>query len=461
MKHSLLFLGLTLALATAGANAFELAKPQKFTIANGLTVYHLTESDLPLVSFRLIIPGAGNGAVSSDQEGLADLTAELLLKGTKNRNAAGVAEAVDFIGATLQVSARDEYVEMSGTVLSEHFPALLALAGECLLEPAFAADEVALEQGRRIDALKSIKDNPNRAVRYYFQKAWFGDHPLGRLGIGSEASLQAATPAMITAFYKSHYLPGKAVLAVVGDIQAGPLKTMLKSHLGKWRGDTGVVRPVALPPQPRRDRSRFLLIDKPDATQAYFILGTPGLAMGDPQAAVADVMNTLFGGRFTSWLNSELRVKRGLTYGARSSLQAWNGLGLYTISSYTRNEKIGEMLQVTMDLIAKARQEGFSTEEITSGRNYIAGQFPPSMEGQGAKARAYTDLHFYGLGGDYYSRYLDKIATAQPADAAAMASRLMPGEVVVMVVVGKAAEISTQLEKFGTFEVRDINQPGF
>jgi predicted Zn-dependent peptidase len=461
MKPTLILTGMMVALLALQAGAFELPKPQKFTLANGLTVYHLPQHDLPLVSFRLIIPGAGNCAVGVEQEGLADLAAELLMKGSRTKSAAEIAEAIDFIGADLDTRARAEYAEMSGGALSENFPTLMALAAECLLQPAFSPDEVSLEQGRRIDDLIAIKDNPQEAVRYYFQKAWFGDHPLGRLSIGTEKSLTGCTPAAIAAYYHSHYQPGTAVMAVVGDIRTDDLKALIKKQFGAWKTPAGAAKATPLPALAGREKSLYLLIDKPDATQAYFMLGAPGLPMGDPKNPEAVVMNTLFGGRFTSWLVTELRVKRGLTYGARANLQSWNTLGLYAISSYTRNEKIGEMLEVTFGLVNKARQEGFSDEEVTSGRNYILGQFPPSLEGQMAKAQAYSDLHYYGLGGDYYTRFLRSIAAVQPAQARQMAERLMPADPLVLVVVGKAAEIREQLEKFGSFTVRSIEEPGF
>ena len=460
MKPMILFMGVAVAMMAFQAGAFELPKPSKFTLDNGLTVYHLPQHDLPLVSFRLIIPGAGSCAETQDQEGIADLTAELLTKGTRTRSAADIAEAIDFIGAELDSRVRAEYAEMSGSALSAHLAELMALAGECLLQPAFAPQEVELERGRRMDDIKSIKDDPREAVRYYFQKAWFGDHPLGRLSIGNEQSLPAMSPAAIEAFYRAHYQPGTAVMAVVGDIKPAALKALLKKQFGAWKATAAAAKPAPLP-QRSRSGSRYLLIDKPDATQAYFILGAPGLPMGDPQTPEASVMNTLFGDRFTSWLITELRVKRGLTYGARATLQSWNGLGLYSISSYTRNEKIGEMLQVTFDLINKARLEGFTGEEITSARNYILGQFPPSLESQRAKAAAYTDLHFYGLGQDYHSRLLDAIAVMQPDQLHALAKRLMPSDEVVLVVVGKAAEIRDQLEKFASFKVRSNAEPGF
>jgi zinc protease len=218
---------------------------------------------------------------------------------------------------------------------------------------------------------------------------------------------------------------------------------------------------TALPPLPQPRGIKLLLVDKPDATQAYWILGAPGYALGDSVTPAAAVMNTLFGGRFTSWLMTELRIKRGLTYGANSSFAAFSSGGTFTASSYTKNDKIGEMLQIVFDLLKKARTEGFTAEEVTSSRNYIQGQFPPTLETNASKAGAYAHLAFFGLGFDYYDRYLAGIQGTDPKAAQAAAIKLLPSDGYVLVIVGKSAEIKAQLDKFGTWTVKKITDPGF
>lgn len=459
MKRAMIMILMLAGLLTAAD--FNLETPEKIVLKNGLIVYHLQKRDVPLVSFRLLMPGAGTAAESDGQESLADLTAELILKGTRSKDAATVAEELDFLGASLSVSAADEYALMQGSALKENFARLLQLAGESLLQPAFSDEEFAKERSRRIDQIKTFKDNPARAVGLYFRKAYFQDHPLSRLSIGNEGSLAQFTREQVRRFYHSHYRPSGAVMAVVGDIAQKPLLDLLQKTLGAWK-NPAEAKPIApLPPLPARRQSLFLLIDKPDATQAYFVLGAPGMVMGDAATPSFNVMNTLFGGRFTSWLNEELRVKRGLTYGARSSMQSWADLGLYTVTSFTRNEKIGEMLEITFELLNKARTQGFSDEELTSSRNYIMGQFPPSLEGLAAKANAYTTLHFYGLGHDYHRRYLQAVAGVQADEVKAAAQTYLPQEPFVLVVVGKAEDIREQLTRFGAFVEKSISEAGF
>jgi len=438
--------------------ANSLPTPKKITLDNGLTVFYLQDREVPLVAVRLLVKGAGTAFEPA--EGLADLTATLLLKGAAGKSAAEVAEAIDGLGASLDISAADEYLSLSAGCLAEHVDRLMAITADCLLRPGFSQEEFQKERQNRIDSLKAAKDNAGQAVRLYFRKAYFGTHPMGHLSGGTEASLVDLTVDHVRDYYKKYLGPQQAVMAVAGDIAPDKLKQILNRTFAKWQRSAAV--PTAtLPPLPAPIGKICLLIDKPDATQAYFVIGMPGFGMGDEISAAAQVTNTLFGGRFTSWLSTELRIKRGLTYNTNSTFQQWRGAGIFSASSYTKNDKIGEMLDITLELIAKAKKEGFGEEEIESARNYILGQFPLTLESLGAKARSYLSLDFYGLGFGYYDGLLERIGKISKPQADAVAGKYFSNQDFVLVVVGKAEEISAQLARFGDFKIRKISAAGF
>jgi predicted Zn-dependent peptidase len=452
---------LLLIVSVPGEGAFKLPAPEKIVLPNGLTVYCLKSSEVPIVSFRMFIRGAGSAYEPAALEGTANLTADLLLKGTTKMSADAVAEALDFMGADLGVSATEEYAQVSAESLSEHFPKLMEIAADCLIEPALKEDEFAKERAKRIDNIKAVKDDPGSAVRYYFQKAYFGAHPMGHLALGTESALAKMTIQDIRGFYKARFRPDRAVAAVVGDIDRAKLVGLLKATLGRWKAASGNAPALDIPALPRPKGPKLVLVDKPDATQAYFVMGAPGYSMGDKVTPEASVMNTLFGGRFTSWFNTELRIKRGLTYGARSSFQTWAAGGLFSATSYTQNSKIGEMLDITYDLLKKGTGQGFSAEEVESARNYIQGQFPPTLETNAGKAAAYVRLAYFKLGFDYYGKYLAGIGSVNAAGAGKAAASFLPANDYVLVVVGKAADVKPLLAKFGTWEEKKITDPDF
>lgn len=438
---------------------FRLAQPEKIVLKNGMTVLYRYEAQLPLVSFHLLLNGAGS--VGENQEGLADLTAALLSKGAAGRSAEAIAEELDFLGANLGFGADREFMSVNGGALAENFPRILEIAADCLLRPTFPPEELEKERQLRLDNIKSIKDDPREAVMFYFTKAFFGRHPLGNLSIGNESSLAAVNADSVRAFYRAHYRPERVILSVVGAVEKKKLLALLEAGFGRWSVNTAAAPVPTLPPFTPSAAPVRILIDKPDATQAYFIMGGAGLALGDEATAAAEVMNTLFGGRFTSWLNTELRIKRGLTYGAQSMLDKWSNGGGFFVTSYTRNEKIGEMLDIAFELIAKGREKGFSAEELQSSRNYILGQFPATLETLGSQARLYSEALFYKLGFDYYSLLLQKVQSIGAEEAHAAARRLLPAPCPVLVVVGKAEEIRAQLAKFGPFVEKKITDVGF
>jgi predicted Zn-dependent peptidase len=443
------------------AAAEQLPAPEKIVLGNGITVYYLRNSDLPIVTFRMVIRGAGSAFEPAGADGTANLAAALLMKGTTKMDADAVAEGLDFMGASLNVSAADEYSQVSGDSLSQHFPRLMEIASDCLTAPSFKDEEFVKERARRIDSLKAAKDNPGAAVRYYFQKAYFGGHPLGHLAAGTESSLKKMTVQDVKNFYGRHFRPDRSIAAVVGDIEKAKLMSLLESTVGRWTNPAGPAPSDVIPALPKPKGKKLVLIDKPDATQAYFVLGATGYPMGDKLTPQAAVMNTLWGGRFTSWLNTELRIKRGLTYGASSSFRTWVAGGIFQASSYTKNDKIAEMLDITFGLLNKGAKEGFGAEEIESSRNYIQGQFPPTLETNSSKAGAYVRLAFYKLGFDYYDKYLAEIGSVSAETAKAAAAALLPGNDYVLVVVGKAADIRPLLQKYGAWEEKKITDPDF
>ncbi len=272
LRSLLLYLLVCCLVVLTAEPAFKLPPPEKISLPNGLTVFYWPNPELPLVSFRLLIAGAGTAYEPAALDGLANFTADMLLKGAGKLSAEEIAEAVDFMGASFDLSASEEYVTGSGECLSEHFPRLLQMAADCLTSPWFKEEEFTKERARRIDQIRAIKDYPDRAVRYYFLKSYFGSHPLGHLPSGTELSLAKITLHDIKTFYGQNYRPERTWLAVVGQIERKNLIQLLQQTLGRWPAGRAAATSLALPPLPQPAAKKVILVDKPDATQAYFIL---------------------------------------------------------------------------------------------------------------------------------------------------------------------------------------------
>jgi len=204
-----------------------------------------------------------------------------------------------------------------------------------------------------------------------------------------------------------------------------------------------------------------LLVDKPDATQTYFRFGNVGVAKGNEDTAVLDLVNTVFGGRFTSWLQYEMRTQNGLTYNAHSRFIERTVPGAFYISSFTQTATTEKAIDMAMDILKRLHEKGLSDKEMESARNYIRGQFPPDFESGGDLADAIIELEFYGLDRDYINGHTSRVDAVTAEDVRRAIAKHYPMDNLSLVMIGQADEIGSIAKKYGQVTRRKISDVGF
>src|SRR5947209_5131820 len=291
--------------ARAEDGALKLPPFKKVKLQNGLTVLLMEQHEVPIISFNFIVK-AGAVADPSGKAGLASLAAGLLRKGTRSRSADQIAAELDFVGGTLETAASYDYSNGSAEFVKKDIGKGLDLLGDVLLNATFPQDEITKLLKQRIDAIKAAKDQPQAVIGNYFSAYLYGNHPYARPLEGDERSLAAITRDDVLKFYQAHYAPANAILAVVGDFNAAEMQQMLADRFNAWSGKATAA--ASLPEPVPFAGKKLLLIDKPDATQTFYQIGNVGISRVNPDRVYIQVINTLFGGRFTSMLNSALRI---------------------------------------------------------------------------------------------------------------------------------------------------------
>jgi predicted Zn-dependent peptidase len=273
--------------------------------------------------------------------------------------------------------------------------------------------------------------------------------------------LQSLTREDVADFYKANYTPGNAILAISGDFDSSAIRTAILQLFGVWQGKAPA-RPE-LPQTKAQTGRRLLLVDKPDATQTYFAMGNIGIDATDPNRGQIQVVNTLFGGRFTSLFNTELRIKSGYSYGAASSFTQLRAAGPFTMSTYTRNATTGPAMDKTIEVINTAHTAGFSEAQLTSAKNSIAGELPPSLETSQALANTMARNELYGITREQFNANLVALQKTSVAEERSILEKDFPSaENLVIVVIGKASEIQPLMAKYATnVTVRKISDPGY
>ena len=333
-----MFVALVAAFAFSSAAAADIKLPayQTITLDNGATLLLMPRKDVPLVAANVAVRG-GALADAAGKEGTADLLGEMLSQGAGTRDALAFAQAVDGAGGNLGFGSSREAIVANAQFLSKDSGLMLSLLADALLRPKMDAAEFDKLRKRAIDGIANAKDSDPRQLIGTYANGWlFRGHPYGRSTGGDETSLATITLADLQAFRAQQMGGDRLIIAIAGDFDAQAVTAQVREAFGGWAKASGALPQVEA--KPRESGRRVLLVDKPGATQTYFALGNIGSRHGDPAEAAQDLVQTAFGGRFTSMLNTELRVKSGLTYGARSAIDRSRMPGAATISSFTKTE---------------------------------------------------------------------------------------------------------------------------
>jgi predicted Zn-dependent peptidase len=427
-------------------------------LPNGVVVYLVPHRGVPLVSFRVLVKG-GEESEPPQMAGLADITAELLRRGTGQRTAAEIAEEVDGLGGVLAAGADRQASVVNGEFLKKDFDRGLTLVADTVLRPGFPAAEVTKTVTRQVDGLKALRDNPF-AINSYFRSFFFGaGHPYGR--VQDEASLDRIRRDDILDYHKRMYVGRNLVVIVAGDFDSAAAKSQVAERFGAAPAGSAY-QPVEDRPPARNPAPRVLLIDKPDATQTYFIIAQPGVRRTTPDRVPLLLVNTLFGGRFTSMVNEALRINSGLTYGANCRLEQDRLTGALYINTYTRTESTTQAIDMALDVLKRLREKGLTAEQLASAKAYVKGTYPPShLQTADQIATALGEMELFGLGRDEVDEFFTRVDGVTLERANAVIRQYYRGDNLSFVLLGNAAKIREAAAKYGTVVERNIRQPGW
>jgi predicted Zn-dependent peptidase len=442
----------------ADSNGFKLPEYKKFVLKNGLTVYLMEQHEVPLIYVSAVFPA---GATKDNGKyGLASLTADALLFGTKNYTKDQIEETLDFIGVSYETSAARELATISMSFMKTDQPKVFPILKEMIVQPIFDKEEFDKRKKQLLVELEQAKEQPARVIGDYFNKFLFEDHGYGNPISGSISSVNALRIEDVKNFYASNYLPEESAIALVGDFKTSELKKTIEKLFVDWKGTRTslVTKEMSVPTHPK---NRLLLINKDDATETQFVIGSFGIKRSNPDYIAIQVVNTILGGRFTSWLNDELRVNKGLTYGARSNFSPYKDSGIFIMSSYTRIEKTIEAIDLAVEVYHRLHEQGIDETTLASARNYIKGQYPPRYETAGSLASLLTSMFVYEFDESFINNFQKNVDEMTVEKSKQIIQNYFPKENLQFVLVGKASDIKDQVKKYGEFFEKEIKADGF
>jgi zinc protease len=435
------------------AEALALPGVDRFKLKNGLDVIVVTRKDLPVVSFGVAIKAGGYDEDKTQTLGVSDFTAAMLRKGSeaykgkKARSADDISRAIDFVGGQLGADSDLESTTASCSVLSKDAGLCVDLLADVLLHPSFPEKEMAEVRDQIQASLASRYDSPYELASAHFDNLLFGEkNPRGWVLMPED--VQKITRAQLVAFWKTFYKPGNALLAVAGDVDPAHLRADLEKAFGAWTKGDVPARPAFK--MAALKSTRVLIVDKPDLTQATIFLGHRGIKHADPMWFPATLMNYVLGGSdFSSRLMTEVRSKRGLTYGISSSYGASLYDGAFQVSASTKTENVWEALVATVSQLHKMKKDGPTAEELAKGKGFYAGSYPFNLQTAAGVASAIMGAELHGLGLPYVREYALRMSAVDEAQAKEAAGTLLDPDNLLVVVVGKGDVIEPQIAPKG------------
>ena len=421
--------------------------PTRITLKNGLTVLTIEQPQLPLMAARLLIR-TGSTEDPVGKEGLTALVSMLLKKGAGSRDATDIADRLDFCGAELAVDYSQESTVLSGSALSRDSETLLELMADSVIRPAFADDEIDRERENLLAAIAQTRENADYLAGAFFNRFLYGTHPYSRPELGLTASVARLTREDILAFHQTYYVPNNAVLIIAADLPQAALMKTIKHLFQNWRRHSLPTRSFAAPPDVA---TRSLsIIDKPDLSQTHVRIGTIGIPRHHPDYLPLMVANTILGGGgFSSRLVDRIRVDRGLTYGIGSQFTQRRDRGAFVVSTFTKTETTGELVEAVIEELRRFRASGVSISEVQSARQYLNGSFPMTVEGPRALVSQLANMEQFGLPPDYLQTYQSRLQAVTPDVVNRVIHQYFTDKALLCVLLGNADQIVPQVEKLG------------
>lgn len=416
--------------------------PVESTLPNGLRVVVVEKHDVPLVAARLLVK-SGSEADPADLPGLADMTATLLTKGTKTRNAEQIAREVEALGATLESGAGWDNSFVAVSVMSSKLPKAMGYMADVVLNPTFPNEELERERQQELDNIRVALKEPRSLAQRMAALVVFGDTPYGHAGATIESATKMKRDDLVQ-FHHLNYLAQDAILVLAGDITPAAAFKLAEEHFGSWKPmlvNTITVPSPAPPPKPR-----VVVVDLPEAGQAVVYVTRMGLARTDPQYALAQVTNSVLGGGYSSRLNLEIRVKRGLTYGAGSWFDFRAQPGPFTAGVQTKNESAAEVAHLVVEEMKRLSSTPVPAEELTPRKATLIGSFARELETNAGLARSVGELALYGIKLDEMSHYIPSVEAVTSAQVEAFAKERLGGASSI-VIVGDAKKFIEPLKK--------------
>ncbi len=418
--------------------------PAERTLANGLRVVVAKSSDLPLVTANLTIK-VGAWADPEGLAGAASMTAGMLTEGTKAKTAPQIAAATEALGATLESSGSQDSASISLNVMPSNLAAALAIMADVAKHPTFAAEELERQRAQSLDGLSVSYEQPGALAGFAVGPLLFANTAFGHVTEGTPASLAKLSVVDLGKLHRRYYRPDNAVLVLTGDISPDKGFALAEKLFGSWKSppEPKPVQPMINPGAP----ARAIAIDLPGTGQAAVTVVRVGIARDDHDYYPGIVANSVLGGGYSARLNAEIRVKRGLSYGASSALSTRRTTGTFRAQAQTKNETAVEVLDLILEQLNRMSSQPPEFDELQSRKSNLIGNYGRNLATTEGLANTLGSLALYDVPLVEMNAYAEKVEAVSAEQVQRFAKQHFDASLSTIVIAGDAGVFAESLRK--------------
>ncbi|MBP1699173.1 MAG: zinc protease [Deltaproteobacteria bacterium] len=349
------------------------SKYQKTVLDNGLRVVTEEIPYLRSVSIGVwVITGSRDEA--PQENGISHFIEHLLFKGTERRTAFDIAKEIDSVGGTLNAFTGREYTCFYAKVIDQNLPLAIDLLSDIFLHSLMDQKDVEKERMVILQEIKMVEDTPDDYIHDLFNRACWGDHPLGFPIYGTSELVQSFRRDQLHQFFKDNYPPDRIVVCAAGNLEHRQVVDMIEGTFGK------ITKSDKARGRSKPDPISTTNIRKRDLEQVHFCLGTRGLQYSHSLRFASYILNTILGGGMSSRLFQEIRENRGLAYSVYSYLPTYIDSGLVVVYAGTNEDSFQEVIELVLKEFDHLKKEPLRNGELETAKEQLKGNLLLSLE---------------------------------------------------------------------------------
>lgn len=447
--------------APSAPRNFSIPKPVEKTLPSGLRVIVVQTKNVPIVTAEFVAKSGGE-TDPSNLYGLADFTASLMTKGTKTRSATQIAEEIEFLGGFIGSGAGWDQSSVSTRVTSDKIDKALGILSDVVQNPAFSQEEIDRYREQLLDSLTVQMTQPGSIAGYVSSRLIYGRLPYSHPISGTPESVKRIAKKDIEKLHKQNYVPYDAILVFTGDITPVAAFNLAGKWFGKWsvKGATGPVSRdmIGAGSDPSAYKVKGItVVDLPNSGQAAVNFAKLSIARIHPDYYKANVLNSVLGGGYSSRLNLEVRIKRGLSYGANSNFTMRESGGSFRMSCQTKNESAAEVAELFVAELERMAKADVPDAELVPRKSVLTGDFGRELATTGGLADIVGNLAVYELPLTDINSYIQNVNGVKSDEIKSFAAKNLSPNMGYIVIVGDYKLFSDDLKKrFGNTPVTVI-----